>query len=141
MSAEGNRILFARFHEEVFNKRNVAALDDYFAADYIEHLPPFPGSPGGLEGLKQFVTILLTAFPDFRSTVEDTIIEDDRAVGRVTAGGTNTGPFLGIPPTGKKITWTEIHIARVANGKIVEHWASIDQLGMLQQLGIIPSQR
>ena len=60
-------------------------------------------------------------------------------VQRLTARGTMTGAFMGMPATGKSATWTEIHIARVANGKLTEHWSNIDQLGMLQQLGVIPT--
>jgi predicted ester cyclase len=85
------------------------------------------------------VTALRTAFPDIRYTVEDTIECGDKSVGRLTASGTMSGDFAGMPATGKHATWTEIHIARVANGQVVEHWGLVQELGMLVQLGVIPA--
>lgn len=75
----------------------------------------------------------------FRYTVEDMIAEGDKVAARATASGTHQGDFLGIPPTGKHATWSEIHIGRVVDGKFVEHWANSDQLGLLQQLGVVPT--
>jgi predicted ester cyclase len=138
MSTEQNKINFRRIPEEIFNKGNLALADELFAANYTEHVPLAPGWPPGLAGFKQFVTVLRAAFPDFHLTVEDMIAEGDRVVGRVTARGTHRGEFMGIPATGKQATWTEIHIGRFAGGKLIEHWANLDQLGMLQQLGVIP---
>ena len=139
MSTEQNRVNFRRIPEEIFNQGNLAVADELFAADYIEHVPLFPNWPSGLAGFKQFVTVLRAAFPDFHYTVEDAIAEGDKVVGRITAHGTHKGEFMGIPPTGKQATWTEIHIGRFAGGKLVEHWANLDQLGMLQQLGVVPT--
>ena len=84
------------------------------------------------------VGIFRTAFPDFHYTVEDEIAEGDKVVVRLTARGTQNGSFLGMPPSGKQATWSEIHIARMSSGKVVEHWVESDTLGMLQQLGVIP---
>jgi predicted ester cyclase len=89
--------------------------------------------------LKAFATAVRAAFPDFHYTVEDEIAEGDKYVVRLTARGTMQGAFLGMPATGKQATWTEVHVARVVGGKLAEHWACIDQLGMLQQLGVIPA--
>ena len=137
MSTEENRALIRRFLEEVFNQRNVAAVDQYMAGDYVDHVLP-PGVPPTREGFKQFIGPFLEAFPDFRYTVDDLIAEGDRVVARLTAQGTQQGAFMGVPATGKRATWSEIHIGRVANGQIAEHWGEIDNLGMLQQLGVIP---
>ncbi len=139
MSTEENKARMRRIPEEVYNQGNLAAADDLLAADYIEHLPLPPGWPSGLPGLKQFVTMTRSAFPDFQYTVDEVLAEGDKVVLRVTARGTHQGEFLGIPATGRQATWGEMHICRVVDGKLVEHWASIDQLGMLQQLGIVPA--
>ena len=80
----------------------------------------------------------LTAFPDLHFTVEDMIAEGDKVVARLTTQGTQTGPFLGIPPTGKHTSIGCIDINRMAGGKSVEHWLEMDTLGLLQQLGVIP---
>ncbi len=137
--SEENKALIRRIPEELYNEGNLAVADEVMAADYVEHFPLPPGWPSGLEGLRQFVTMLRTAFPDFRYTIEDEIAEGDMVVIRLTASGTQRGEFMGIPPTGNRATWTEIHVCRIADGKLVEHWANLDQLGMMQQLGVIPS--
>jgi predicted ester cyclase len=138
MSIAENKAHFRAIPEELFNQGKLDAAEQYLHADYIEHVRLPPGIPSGLPGFKAFVTMIRSAFPDFQYTVEDTIAEDDKVVGRITATGTNTGSFMGMPPTGKKVTWTEIHIGRMVDGKVAEHWADIDQLGLLQQLGVIP---
>ncbi|GAC1346700.1 MAG: ester cyclase [Ktedonobacteraceae bacterium] len=137
MSTEANKAVLQRFVEEVMNRKNLAVIDELYAADAVEHVPG--GPPLDREGVKQFLGMLLTAFPDLHETIEDTIAEGDRVVTRSTYHGKHTGDFLGIPPTGKQVTITGIHLTRVANGKMVEDWADFDQLGMLQQIGVIPS--
>jgi predicted ester cyclase len=79
------------------------------------------------------------ALPDFHYTIEDVIGEGDKVAVRLSAQGTQTGEFGGIPATGKHATWSEMHIGRISNGMLTEHWGEIDNLGMLQQLGVIPS--
>ena len=86
------------------------------------------------------VQAIRAAYPDFHYTVDEVIAEGDKVVLRVTASGTQRGEFSGMPATGKSATWSEMHIARMTNGQLVEHWAVQDQLGMLQHLGIIPAQ-
>jgi steroid delta-isomerase-like uncharacterized protein len=137
MSVEANKAITRRIPVEVFNEGDLGAADEVIAADYTEHVP-MPGAPPGLAGFKQYVTMLRAAFPDLHYTVEDEIGEDDRVVGRMTVRGTHRGAFLGIPPTGKQVTWTEIHVGRVVDGKLVEHWANADMLSLLQQIGAIP---
>lgn len=131
-----NKAICRRIPLEVFNTGNLPIADEVFAADYVEHAV-VPGFPKTLVGFKQFVMALRTAFPDFQYTIEEELAEGDRVVQRLRAHGTQRGAFLGLPATGKQATWTEIHIARLADGKLVEHWAAIDQLGLLHQLGII----
>ena len=134
-----NKANALRVPNELFNQGNMAAADEVVAADYVEHAPAPPGLPPGLPGLKLFVTALRAAFPDFQYTVEDTMAEGDKVVIRLTARGTHKGEFAGIPATGKQATWSEIHICDMADGKLVEHWVAQDQLGLLQQLGVIPA--
>jgi predicted ester cyclase len=89
--------------------------------------------------VKQSIVALKTAFPDLRYTVEDAIACGDQIVHRLSATGTMKGDFMGIPATGKRASWTEIHIGRSVEGRLTEHWAVVDQLGMLVQLGVVPA--
>lgn len=138
MPADEIKALAHRIIEEVFNQRKPEVLDEVIASDYVEHAPLPPDWPKGRAALRQAAITALDAFPDFHYTVEDEIVEGDKIVLRVTARGTQRGQFLGIPPTDKSASWSEIHIGRAAGGKFVEHWATSDQLGMMQQLGAIP---
>ena len=92
-----------------------------------------------MEGLKQAFNHFLAANPDGYHVVEDMIAEGDKVVTRLSAYGTQTGELFGIPPTGKQVSMTAIAIHRIVNGKIVEHWGEADNLGMMQQLGVVPT--
>jgi steroid delta-isomerase-like uncharacterized protein len=138
MSNEDNKALVRRFYGEVFNKKNLAVIDDFLDPHIIEHSLP-PGLPSGIEGSKQFIGMYLTAFPDLHLTAEDMIAEGDKVVSRFTMRGTHKGEFMGIPPTGKQMTITGIQIPRVADSKIAENWINLDALGLLQQLGVVPA--
>jgi predicted ester cyclase len=94
-----------------------------------------PGMPNTIESTKKLMSSLIAAFTDLTYKIEDTLGEGDLVAQRVTAGGTMKGEFSGMKPSGKIATWSEMHILRFANGKIVEHWANVDQMGMLAQLG------
>ena len=137
MLTEDNKALMSGFLEEVFNNKKLAAIDEYIAPNHVDHtLPPFlPTTP---EGTKRAIDMFLKAFPDVHLTVEDMIVEGDKVVTRYTSRGAQKGRFMGIPPTGKQMAVSSIIIARIADGKIVEEWGLDDQMGMLQQLGIIP---
>jgi steroid delta-isomerase-like uncharacterized protein len=138
MSVEENKALIRRLYDET-NRWNLAAMDDLFAADMIDHNPPpVPGMAPGLEGIKQAFRVFLDAHPDGTHTVEDMVAEGDKVVARVTGRGTHTGELMGIPPTGKELVMTGIAIYRIANGKIVERWAEHDLPGLMHQLGVIP---
>jgi predicted ester cyclase len=138
MSTEENKALVRRISLEGFNQGNPAVLDEVVAADAFDHSPA-PGLPPGPEGYKQFILILRAAFPDLEYTIDQQLAEGDMVATRVTGHGTHLGEFMGIPPTGKRVTWTQTHLSRMVAGKLVEHWADVDQLGMLQQLGVIPA--
>ena len=138
MSTEENKVLIRRFYEEVFNKRNLAALDEFYAPDHVDHTLP-PGLPVGPEGTKQAIAMILSGFPDLHVTIEDMIAEGDKVVIRFTTHGTQLGRLGGIPPTGKQVAVSTIEITRIADGRIVEDWGLDDRLGMLQQLGLAPA--
>jgi predicted ester cyclase len=135
MSPEENNKALGRNIVDAINSDSLTAFDAVFGPGYVDR-NPFPGTTPDLVGFKQGLTKFRAAFPDFRYTIEDEIAVGDRLVHRLTARGTQKGEFLGVPATGKQATWSEIHIARIANGKVVEHWGSVDQMGMLQQLGL-----
>ncbi len=138
MSIEQNKEIAARLHEEVVNQKNLSALDDYVATDVVWHNSP-PGLVPGMEGYKQFFPMLYTTFPDWHATVEDVIAAGDKVVHRITGRGTHKGEWMGIAPTGKQVTLTGILIYRIAGDKIVEEWLQYDVMGVMQQLGAIPS--
>lgn len=137
MSTEDNKALARRFYEEVFNKGNLAAVDELCTANYLYHDPSI--SVQGPEAFKQFASMWLTAFPDQQTTIEDLIAEGDTVVVRNTLRATHKGELMGIPPTGKQVTVSAITITRVVNGKAEETWGNADALGMLQQLGVVPA--
>ena len=130
--------LIERIPLEVLNNGQFGLLDEIVATDFVDRTTQ-PGVPATREGFKQNLTALKTAFPDLHYTIDDSIENGDRIVHRLTASGTMKGDFMGIPATGKRATWTEIHIGRVANGRLIEHWGLVDQLGMFVQLGIVPA--
>jgi predicted ester cyclase len=134
---EENKAIARRIFE-VFNTGNLALADELVAADVIDHQPP-PGIESGLAGFKQLVLMLRAGFPDLHVTVEDIIAEGDKVVGRTTIRGSHTGEFMGMAPTGKQFTMQAIDVMRFAGGKAVEHWGNQDDLGMMQQLGVIPT--
>jgi len=140
MSTEENKVLALRLVEEVINQGRMTTIDELLAADAVDHSLP-PGLPPGREGVKLFLGMIRAAFPDIHETIEDTLAEGDRVVTRSTWRGTHQGAFLGIAPTGKQVSVTGIDISRVESGKFVEHWQAADNLGLLQQLGVVPAPR
>lgn len=137
MSAEENKAT-ANAIVQAINNNDWDTLSNIFDANYIEHSLP-PGLPPGFEGFKIFFGALRSAFPDFHYHNDDTLADGDKAIQRLTGHGTMQGSLMGMPATGKHAEWTEIHIGRFQDGKLVEHWAVVDQLGMLQQLGLVPT--
>ena len=139
MSTENNKALIRRVYEETINRGNLALLDELISSDSVEHDPNYPQPVRGAEGLKQYFRTFRTAFPDIHLTIEDMVGEGDTVAVRQTARGTHQGELFGIPPTGKQITVTGMTCHRFVNGKLVESWVNADNLGMLQQLGVIPA--
>lgn len=136
MSVEHNKNVVRRYYEDVLNGGDLGLLDQLAAPDYVEH-DPLPGQARGLDGLKQRVDILRTAFRP-RFTIEDLICEGDKVAVRWSQRATHVGAFMGLPATGKPFTISGIDIHRMLEGKMSEHWHVVDQFGLLQQLGVIP---
>ena len=137
MSSDTNRALTRRFYEQALNGRRAQVIDDIAAAGYDEH-DPLPGQGEGREGLKNRITMLVDGLaPTF--TIEDLIAEGDRVVVRWTNSGRHVGNFLGAAPTDRPYAIAGIDIYRVEDGRLAEHWHVVDQLSLLQQLGLIPA--
>jgi steroid delta-isomerase-like uncharacterized protein len=138
MSTEQNKALARRMVEEIFNRGNMSLIDEFLAPDFVEREELPPGIPSDREGVTQLTAMLRSAFPDFKATIDDIIAEGDKVVIRQTWIGTHEGEFMGIPPTGKSVSFEVIDIIRIAGGKFVEHWGLMDSMGMMQQLGAMP---
>lgn len=131
--------LARRWHMEFFlGDLNLA--DEILTPDFLIHGPGLPADlPRGPQGAKLYATMLRTGFPDVKLAHDFEVEGDDRVVIRWTANATHTGEFIGIPPTGQAATITGIDIFRIEGGKLAELWQEWDQLGMLRQLGVIPT--
>jgi steroid delta-isomerase-like uncharacterized protein len=141
MSAESNKAQSRRFFEEVFTKGKMDAITEIFAANHVNHGPgTLQDLPDGPEGVRQVVSFYRKAFPDTQFTIDEQVAEGDRVVTRWTVHGTQKGEMPGIPVTGRPATVTGVTVDRFVNGKIVESWGIFDQMGMLQQLGVVPMQ-
>ncbi|WP_441245582.1 ester cyclase [Kitasatospora sp. McL0602] len=137
MSTEENKALVRRFYEEI-DKGNLEVLDELVAEDYLDHSPPPFPFPPGREGLKQAFRLFWEATPG-RHQIEDQLAEGDKVVTRLTSYGVHEGDLPGIPATGRKLRMTSITIHRIEHGRLAEKWADKDNLGLLQQLGVIPT--
>ena len=138
VKTDANKAVIQRFVEEGMNQRNLSVLDELVAEGFIEDVP-FPGQGSGREGLKVAVGGFLEAFPDIVWTMHEQIAEDDKVVSRFTWTGTHRGAFFGVPATGRKVTVWGVVIDVVRDGKMVESRIIMDTLGLMQQLGVIPS--
>jgi steroid delta-isomerase-like uncharacterized protein len=139
MSADENKDVLRRVYEEVINTGELDRSGEFIAADMVDH-EQAPGAEDlqGTELFNQYFSMIRSAFPDFEGVVEDMVAEGDKVAARVTIRGTHRGEFMGIPSSGNRIEVTGIDIARFADGKMVEHWGNFDDLGMMQQLGVVP---
>jgi steroid delta-isomerase-like uncharacterized protein len=135
---EDNKTLIRQAWDEIFNKKNLDAVDEYFAEDAAIGFAP-PGIPPDREGFKQIIGPYLTAFPDLRVAIEDQVAEDGTIASRFKVSGTHKGEFAGLPPSGKQIDYDGLNFIKVRDGKIVEVWGASDQLRLMRQIGAIPS--
>lgn len=139
MSAEENKALVRRALEEHFNQGNLDLAEEIFAPDYVNHDPATPDFGSGPEAANQAARLYRGAFPDAQITVEDQIAEGDKVATRWSARGTHQGELAGVPASGNRVEITGIQIDRIAEGKIAEGWINYDAMGMMQQIGAIPS--
>ena len=126
-----------RIPNEIMNQGKVEVIDEIMSRDMLEHMPQLPGFEG-IDGLKRFVIAFRQAFPDLHYDIEFHTSAGDIVTTVATGSGTMKGDFMGMPASGKRAEWREIHVARVRDGMVVEHWGVVDQLTMLRQLGFAP---
>jgi steroid delta-isomerase-like uncharacterized protein len=135
---EENKAVIRRLVEGFWGRGDTGAFDEAFADAFIDRTP-MPGTEGTKAGFKQAALGLQAAFTGGQTTLDDLVAEGDRVAWRWTYRGTHTGELMGVPATGKAIAMTGITLDRFAGGRIVERWSQVDNLGMLQQLGVIPA--
>lgn len=138
--SEANKAVVARLPLEVWSQGKIEVIDEVVDPEFVDHgATSVPGVTMDREGIKTLVTGMRRAFPDLNVAVNHVVAEGDLVVTHATSSGTMRGEFAGMSPSGKQATWEQVHISRVRDGKIVEHWVVQDQLGMLQQLGFLPA--
>ena len=135
MSTEQNKSMLKRIFSEL-NKGNINVIDELFAEDFVDRYPA-PGETPTKEGFKQFLSGTHKSFPDWRWSLEDILAEGDKVAYRFTMKGTDKGGYIGVPPTGKKVSFAGVGILRFANGKVLERWTIADSLTLLHQLGLV----
>ena len=133
-----NKALVRRFIDEYQSKGDERVADEILADDFVDH-SPFGPFPPDREGVKRLFAALRAAFPDLRAVVHDQAAEGDKVWTRKTFHGTNDGEFMGMPPTGKQVSFDVIDVLRLRDGRFVEHWNVVDSLGLMQQLGAEPA--
>lgn len=136
MDTDANKALVRRFVDEIFVKGNASAVDDLLAADFTSHT--FPSTGDGRADMKAAISRVHGALSDVEFSVDDLIAEGDRVAARLTSRATQTGELMGMPASGKRYEIGEIHILRIRDGQLVEHWHYHDALGMMRQLGALP---
>ena len=134
---EKNKELLRKAVEEVWNKGNFDNMKEMISDDFVIHFSRPGEELRGPENVKQFYSSLREAFPDLHFKILNQVAEEDKVVTHWTASGTHQGEFKGIPATGNKVTFTAMDIDRIVDGKAVECWSNVDELSLMQQLGVI----
>jgi predicted ester cyclase len=137
MSIEENKTRVRRGFEEGINQKKLDVFDELLAPNYVNYNMPAPAP--GPAGFKQVIGMFYTAFPDMHITIEDAFGEGDKVGTRGYFTGTHQGEFMGIPATNKPVKVSFIDLWRAENGKFVENWVQMDMLGLMQQLGVVPT--
>jgi steroid delta-isomerase-like uncharacterized protein len=133
-----NRALLKRFYDQGWNANDIAVYDELVTEDFVDH-QAIPGLPPGREGFKALNAMFRTAFPDVWLEVEGIISEGDKVSCRWTSTGTHRGDLFGIPATGRSVKVTATVLYRVVDGRLAEGWINRDDLGLMRQLGVIPT--
>jgi len=131
-----NKAIVRRFVDEIFVQGRKESVDELLADDFVAHTWPSTGRPR--EDLKAAIDRVAGGLADAEFTIDDLIAEGDRVAVRLTTAATQVGPFMGMPPSGRRYSIEEIHIFRLRDGKVVEHWHQFDQMGLMKQLGAMP---
>lgn len=131
-----NKTICLTFCDELHNKDNIDVIDTYVSEDIVSH-DPMPGQKPGVEGVKDTMRLFRQAFPDKHIKITDSMAENDKVMIKLTCFGTHKGEFMGMPATNNPIEYDEVLIFRLRDGKIVEHWAVADALGLMQQVGMV----
>jgi predicted ester cyclase len=141
MAAAGaDKRLVRRALEEIYGNGDLDLVDELFHPDFVDHEPAHPDQPTGPESVRQTVRQLHSAFGELRFDVQDEIAEGDKVVQLVTMSGRHTGPLMGREPSGREFAVRHVYIWRIEGGRIVEHWGSRDDLGLLSRLGLLEVQ-
>jgi len=137
--SDANKSLVRRLIEEAVNKGNFSVVDEILSPDYV-YSEPTVGERRGRAGYRELITMYRKAFPDLTMTIEEQIAEGDKVVTRMSGSGTHRGELFGTAPTGKHASGVRcVFVTRIVNGKAVEDTVVYDTLGMLRQLGAVPS--
>lgn len=141
MAERENKALIERYFDEVRNAHQGNVVEQVFSSDVTVHVDTPHGEETirGVPAIRQTVQEYATALPDLRFTIEDQIAEGEKVVVRWRAEGTHRGELQGVAATGKRVSFAGVDIFRVANGRIAEGWSSYDRLGILQQIGAMPT--
>lgn len=134
--SEENKALFREFVDGM-NAKDTSVIDRLLDENFVDH-DPGPGQAAGRQGMKDMMQMFYSGFPDLKATINHLLAEGNMVSGHMTIEGTQTGVFMGIPGSTKKISVSEMHLVRVAGGKVVEHWGVVDAMTMMQQLGVVP---
>lgn len=134
---QANKDTIRRMNDEVWGEGDLDLIDEYVAADYVEHNTASPQEIRGPDGYRENVEMVRAAFPDMDVITENLIAEGDKVVYRYTITGTHQGPLMGIDPTGKGVEISGIGIAQIEDGNLVESWSNVDSFGMMHQLGVV----
>jgi steroid delta-isomerase-like uncharacterized protein len=140
-SAEQNKKLIRNVVDEIWNKGNFDMINEMVTDDFVIHFPRSGEEMRGPENVKHFYKGFRKAFPDIHFSIVEQVAENDKIVTHWSATGTHKGEFKGIPATGKKVNFTAMDIDKISNRKFVECWTNVDELGLLQQLGVISTQK
>ncbi len=136
-NTEANKKLVTEFIDALFSRGDLDAVDTMLSDDFLNHDPPFGVTPDR-EGMRTAGATFRAAFPDWRSDLDFLVAEDDIVMEKFTAHGVNAGEIMGMAPTGREVSLQGINIFRVRDGRICERWGRLDDLGFLQQLGVVP---
>jgi len=139
MSTDTNKAIVRRIVQQMWNEQRHDLIEEFFSENVIEHIIGTP-STTGLDSIKDGLAISLKAFPDLQLRIDDEFAEGDKVVLRWTLRGTHQGELMGIPATGKKVTHSGFGVYRMDNAKVAELWFLADNMGLMQQLGVIPTQ-